>query len=173
MAVVTREDEELLVDLLNTTPVVASERTDELAGPEGAPWVTTRGGLGTAEELADLRHLRDAIQVAVVGPRSPLPDVLVRRLERITVRPQWRDDALTWQIAVGPEGLVAARALLAWAAITERSPDRLRPCANHECRRFLLDRSNANTARWCSMAACGNRAKARRHYERSRSTLRE
>jgi predicted RNA-binding Zn ribbon-like protein len=47
---------------------------------------------------------------------------------------------------------------------------RLRPCANPECRLFLIDRSKPNTASWCSMAICGNRMKARRHYRRARTT---
>jgi predicted RNA-binding Zn ribbon-like protein len=50
-----------------------------------------------------------------------------------------------------------------------QSPGRLPPCANEECRLFLIDRSKANAARWCSMAVCGNRMKARRHYQRSRA----
>jgi predicted RNA-binding Zn ribbon-like protein len=52
----------------------------------------------------------------------------------------------------------------------QHSPGRLRACANDECRLFLIDRSKANAARWCSMAVCGNRMKARRHYQRARST---
>ncbi|GGJ34413.1 hypothetical protein GCM10010121_052110 [Streptomyces brasiliensis] len=52
-------------------------------------------------------------------------------------------------------------------------PGRLRACANPECRRFLLDRSRTNKGRWCSMAVCGNRMKARRHYERTRATAAE
>ncbi|WP_232240778.1 CGNR zinc finger domain-containing protein [Kutzneria sp. 744] len=28
--------------------------------------------------------------------------------------------------------------------------------------------SKPNSARWCSMAVCGNRMKARRHYQRTR-----
>ena len=52
-------------------------------------------------------------------------------------------------------------------------PGRLRPCANDECRLFLIDRSKANAARWCSMAVCGNRMKARRHYQRSRNAQAE
>ena len=40
--------------------------------------------------------------------------------------------------------------------------------SNDECRLFPLDRSKANAARWCSMAVCGNRMKARRHYQRAR-----
>lgn len=47
-------------------------------------------------------------------------------------------------------------------------PGRLRPCASEKCSLFLLDRSRANRARWWSMAVCGNREKARRHYERNR-----
>jgi hypothetical protein len=31
------------------------------------------------------------------------------------------------------------------------------------------DHSKPNNARWCSMAVCGNRMKARRHYERTRA----
>ncbi|WP_425503278.1 CGNR zinc finger domain-containing protein [Psychromicrobium silvestre] len=45
-------------------------------------------------------------------------------------------------------------------------PGRLRPCANLECNKFLIDHSRPNTARWCSMADCGNRLKARRHQAR-------
>ena len=60
------------------------------------------------------------------------------------------------------------RAVLTWDVLAKTSPGRLRPCANDECRLFLIDHSKAGTARWCSMAACGNRMKARRHYERVR-----
>ena len=65
--------------------------------------------------------------------------------------------------------LLPARAVLGWARVAEELPGRLRPCGNEECRLFLLDRSKANRARWCSMATCGNRMKARRHYERHRA----
>jgi predicted RNA-binding Zn ribbon-like protein len=48
--------------------------------------------------------------------------------------------------------------------------DRVRRCANPECGWLFLDDSRAGKRRWCSMSACGNRAKARRHYHRSRET---
>jgi predicted RNA-binding Zn ribbon-like protein len=60
--------------------------------------------------------------------------------------------------------------VLAWDGLRTHAPGRLRPCANDECQRFLIDRSKANNARWCSMAVCGNRMKARRHYQRQRET---
>ncbi len=37
-------------------------------------------------------------------------------------------------------------------------------CHNRECSWLFLDKSPARRRRWCSMADCGNRAKARRHY---------
>jgi predicted RNA-binding Zn ribbon-like protein len=64
----------------------------------------------------------------------------------------------------------AAPALLApvlWSAADlliagERA--RVRQCANAKCLWLFLDRSKTGTRRWCDMASCGNRAKARRHY---------
>jgi predicted RNA-binding Zn ribbon-like protein len=41
---------------------------------------------------------------------------------------------------------------------------RIRRCANEECLWLFLDESKSGTRRWCDMASCGNRAKARRHY---------
>jgi predicted RNA-binding Zn ribbon-like protein len=45
---------------------------------------------------------------------------------------------------------------------------RVRLCANAQCLWLFLDQSKGGTRRWCDMAACGNRAKARRHYQRMR-----
>ncbi|HEV2300706.1 MAG TPA: ABATE domain-containing protein [Stellaceae bacterium] len=45
---------------------------------------------------------------------------------------------------------------------------KIRRCANLKCLWLFIDRSKAGTRRWCDMAACGNRAKAQRHYRRVR-----
>ncbi|WP_371814821.1 CGNR zinc finger domain-containing protein [Mycobacterium sp. DL440] len=63
----------------------------------------------------------------------------------------------------------APRAILAWDALRVASPGRLRACANPDCQLFLIDRTKPNTKRWCSMATCGNRMKARRHHQRART----
>lgn len=169
MNVVTREDEDLLLDLLNTTPVVDGERTDELAEPDaGQEWATAHGGTGSAGELAMLKRVRVAVQDVVRGAADP--QTLEAHVEQVALRPRLRDGVLGWELLAPDDEALAARAILAWAAIAERAPGRLRPCANPDCCRFLHDRSNANTARWCSMALCGNRFKARRHYQRTRQT---
>ena len=46
---------------------------------------------------------------------------------------------------------------------------RLRECAADQCGFLFLDVSRPGNRRWCDMSDCGNRAKARRHYERARS----
>ncbi len=43
-----------------------------------------------------------------------------------------------------------------------------RVCASETCDWLFLDTSKNHSRRWCNMKSCGNRAKARRHYERTR-----
>ena len=51
--------------------------------------------------------------------------------------------------------------------------DRVRICANDTCRWVFYDESRSGRRRWCDMATCGNRAKARRHRARRKSDLAE
>ena len=154
------DDEVLLLDLLNSTPVVDGRPTDQL----DRQWLTARGL--PADDLPALAAARDALQAVVRGDGSP--DALAPHLAGVVSRPRIAGDGVTWQLDAPAGRTTAVRAVLAWDALRTSSPGRLRPCANDECRRFLLDRSKPNTARWCSMATCGNRMKARRHHQRLR-----
>lgn len=161
-------DEGFLLALLNTTPVIDGVPTDELqdAG-KGGPWLLSAGGQGTDAELQHVRQVRAALQAVVRGERPP--GALAPFLQGAAARPALTDGEITWSLDVPPERELALRAVLAWDALAKNSPGRLRPCANDECRLFLIDHSKAGTARWCSMAICGNRMKARRHYQRTRN----
>lgn len=44
----------------------------------------------------------------------------------------------------------------------------LRECASDTCTWLFVDRSRTRRRRWCDMKTCGNRAKARRYYQRKR-----
>jgi predicted RNA-binding Zn ribbon-like protein len=46
---------------------------------------------------------------------------------------------------------------------------RVGQCADDRCGWLFFDTSRNHSRRWCSMEDCGNRAKARRYYERSRA----
>ena len=44
-----------------------------------------------------------------------------------------------------------------------------RECASDRCSWLFLDTSRNKSRRWCDMKTCGNREKAKRHYEKSKS----
>jgi predicted RNA-binding Zn ribbon-like protein len=165
----TLADADFLLALLNSTPVVNGVPTDNLADPaQGREWLAAMGGLGTEAELRQVVKARQLLQAVVRGGQPP--DVLAPLLHQVARVPELADGQIGWHLRVAPDRELAVRAVLAWDALAKNSPGRLRPCANDECRLFLIDRSKAGTARWCSMAVCGNRMKARRHYERARNT---
>lgn len=173
IVVADRSDEALLLDLLNSTPVIDGVARDELADPVTAPaWLSSRD-LGPANErhLQELRDVRDALQDIVRGERTP--QALQPFLTGVGLFPALSENGITWALDTGKTPSAAARAILAWDALRISSPGRLRPCANADCQLFLIDRSKPNTARWCSMAICGNRMKARRHYQRNKATTRD
>lgn len=168
----TPEDEVLLLELLNTTPVVDGRQLDLLAADqEAAAWVRAHGGDGSPTEVEHLRRVRDRLQAVVRGTADA--GTLAPLLADVRLRPEVGEDGVSWELDVAADQRVGSRAVLAWGRVQELLPGRLRPCANDECRLFLLDRSRPNTARWCSMKACGNRLKARRHYQRTSRTGRE
>lgn len=165
--VIDRAREDMLLELLNTTPVVHGHVSDALAVPvEGRAWVRDRGGTGTNEEVRNLVAARDALQDVVRGRRESA--CLQEFLEGVSSVPSVRDGTVAWSLQVPASRGLAVESVLTWSGLQETKPGRLRPCANPECRRFLLDRSKPNRARWCSMAECGNRMKARRHYQKAK-----
>jgi predicted RNA-binding Zn ribbon-like protein len=157
--------EAMLLPVINSTPVLNGVVIDQLSDPvSAAVIVQLLGGKNTGTQTEILRSARDTLQEVVRG-RTPAAALDVY-LAHVVSRPSLRQDVVGWTLE-GPESeLPAARLVLAWSQITGELPGRLRPCANPECTRFLIDHSKPNAARWCSMAACGNRLKARRYQAR-------
>jgi predicted RNA-binding Zn ribbon-like protein len=161
-------DDGFLLAILNSTPVVDGVPTDDWADQARArAWLASAGGTGTEAELRHMLGIRQLLQAVVRGEQPP--DALAPALQGVTRTPAMADGQVTWTLTVPAERELALRAVLIWDALAKNSPGRLRPCANDECRLFLIDRSKAGTARWCSMAVCGNRMKARRHYQRAQA----
>lgn len=160
--------ETLLLAVLNSCPVIHGVPTDDLAdGEKAAAWQSTYGKTGTLAERAVIRDARDVLSDVVRGNKDAT--AVSEWLTKAQVRPHPTSDGfeLLWEIRTDADHEIAVRAMLAWSDLRTRRPGRLRPCENDACQLFLIDRSKANRARWCSMAACGNRMKARRHYERT------
>lgn len=53
--------------------------------------------------------------------------------------------------------------------LTSRELEKVRECEASDCSWLFLDNSRNHSRRWCTMSACGNREKARRHYRRQHS----
>ncbi|MBT2212111.1 CGNR zinc finger domain-containing protein [Actinomadura sp. NEAU-AAG7] len=161
------EDEELLLAVLNSTPVVDGRSTDVLAGEGAADWARALGGRGTSGERDRLRLVRDTLQRLIRRTSSEVGD-LASVLDQARLRPAVSAEGVSWRLDAAPEDELAVRVVLAWSRVGTELPGRLRACANQECNLFLIDHSRPGTARWCSMATCGNRMKARTHARKQR-----
>ena len=79
----------------------------------------------------------------------------------------------TWDWAESPESLDRVLWPVTRSAgdlLASDTLHRIGQCADDRgCRYLFLDTSRNGSRRWCSMEACGNRAKARRHYSRRQS----
>jgi predicted RNA-binding Zn ribbon-like protein len=177
------------LDLVNTLRERWRRRVETLVTPDdlglwlvraqllSAPHRVTRARLGQAREL------REAIDVSVqaaVGAAAA-PPAAVALIDGWLVHAGARA-----QLAVSAAGTPvlgelapadAVRRALGLVALdaarmlgTQDEAARIRICASQTCSARFYDRSPAARRRWCSMALCGNEAKARRHRERSRST---
>ena len=163
-------DEELLLALLNSAPIEAGRMTDQLASDVGSDLALRLGGTGSDAEAARLRATRSALHVIVrgsVGVREATRE-LSAILDATVLEPRVTNRGVDWEIQAPADDRLAARVVLAWSSVEKQFPGRLRPCANSECNLFLLDHSRPGTAKWCSMAACGNRMKARSYASRAR-----
>jgi predicted RNA-binding Zn ribbon-like protein len=90
-----------------------------------------------------------------------------RRLSKddAEVRWVWRASARNTDYLLLPV-LTSATDLL-----TSAARDLVRQCEGADCGWLFLDRSNARRRRWCSMADCGNRNKARNFYRRQADSI--
>jgi predicted RNA-binding Zn ribbon-like protein len=117
----------------------------------------------TRRDLARAIELRDALHRAIRDTElAPLGPVLAGvRLAAVVVD----HDLVLGASGGGPVDLVAARLVSAvLQARHDGSWTRLKTC--HHCGWVFYDTSKNRSGRWCSMQACGGRAKARAYRRR-------
>jgi len=135
------------------------------------------GGRGAA--FAGALALREAIyRVFAAIARGKAPgdadlDVLARALDQAPRRAKLKrtEAGFVWRVERLDFTVADTLAAVLWSAgdlLAGPKLGRVRLCANPQCRWLFLDESKSGTRRWCSMSACGNRAKAHRHYVKSR-----
>lgn len=129
-------------------------------------------------DYADTIRLREALYrifTAIAGRSEPAAadiEIFNRKLTAAPARAQLvkHDGAYLWRAELKPQ-LPDLLAPVLWTAgdmLAEPRRDRVRLCANEKCVWLFLDDSKSGTRRWCDMKACGNRAKAHRHYEKKK-----
>lgn len=164
--------EPLPLDLLNTSWVDSGRTFDLLALPDGVTeWLRERRLLTDASphDLSGvLRETREAMRHALLANDQPAAyDALNAILARGRVRDRLGPG--------GPESVVEVddeRWRIAWTAAHElitllrTKSGRVRKCGADECILWFLDTTRSANKRWCSMQACGNRTKVRRHRDR-------
>jgi predicted RNA-binding Zn ribbon-like protein len=126
--------------------------------------------------LRRLRTVREALrELAGAGGTQPLGalDTLNKAARGAGVELRFGAHG-PYFLASAPGEVGGAIGLL--LAITVRSMldgtwSRLKVCPGDDCGWAFYDHSRNQTGRWCSMAVCGGRAKARAHYRRTRGEI--
>jgi predicted RNA-binding Zn ribbon-like protein len=143
-----------------------------------------RAGLGERPDSGDaaLRgalRLREALfrifSAVARGERPPGDDLaelnrtLAQALRHLRVEPSGERFHWTWtEGGERIEHLLWPVVRSAAELLTSVECGRVRECASDRCTWLFVDRSRTHRRRWCDMKVCGNRAKARRHYERTK-----
>jgi predicted RNA-binding Zn ribbon-like protein len=158
---------------LGTAVLTAAEARSLLTWSERHPSLAQRALERALEVREDIAVLLTALA------RGAAPDArAVGRLEA-TCRRAWSARRLVpsatgarweWAGALDPDRVAAAAALDAERLLVDSDRPPIRICEGDGCGWFFLDVSRNRRRRWCSMKSCGNRAKARRFYHRSRSS---
>jgi predicted RNA-binding Zn ribbon-like protein len=170
--------EPLSLELLNTRWRSGGSPCDLLAEEGGLRlWLD-------ATDLADrcpatpacldaLLQAREAIAGVVAHPAAPSPHArgaLNAVLAHARLRRELTAEGPASTVEVeDPSWIAAWLAVDDFVALLGRAPDRIRRCAGEDCVLHFLDTSQNGRRRWCSMATCGNRNKASRHYAKTRA----
>jgi predicted RNA-binding Zn ribbon-like protein len=177
--------EPLSLDLVNTRIRRDGADVDLLDKPSAlATWLAAEAGrqpwsgAATAADLQAVRALRDAIAALLAARHTgvpPLPAAL-RAVNKIlstsapTTKLVWTSAGprVKVQVAMSKrDALLHALAMDAVVILASPQVNLLRTCEHPDC--VLQFLAHNPRRRWCSAAACGNRARVARHYFRQRA----
>jgi predicted RNA-binding Zn ribbon-like protein len=101
-------------------------------------------------------------------PLASLNLALPEAMSHLRLTPQGRTFAWGWSKEADWDRPLWPVIRSAGELLTSDARERVRRCAAPDCDWLFLDASRNRSRRWCDMAVCGNRAKARQHYRRQR-----
>ena len=154
-------------------PVPASRELIEAFLKERA--LLARAEAFTEEDRGAALSLRGALHAKVranLGGRPSERDIstIDDAARRAGLRPRFtRDGPALEPSEPGVDGALGHIVSIAFLADLDGSWEHLKECVGLDCDSVFYDRSKNHSARWCSMSACGNRAKVRAWRERRRA----
>jgi len=153
------------------------EAAELLAGKAAKQPAEARAVLGRARELREL--LFRVFNTVIEGGTPELEDWRAFNHEvqaaMGTAVIAAREDGFAWSFDHEMQSLEFYRGPVLKAAadlLLAGELSRLKRCGTPDCQWLFLDTSKNNSRRWCDMQSCGNRAKAKRYYQKSRSGAR-
>lgn len=145
-------------------------------------WLRKRKLIGanttmTPRDLARAKTLREGLRALLstnLGEGDPaaawreLGEEIERARFALTFEPDRSGGVRTGVCAqgTGMDYVAATMIGILHAALQHGDFERLKACMCSTCRWAFFDASKNSTSKWCSMALCGNRAKARRRRQR-------
>lgn len=166
------------LDLVATIGERWRGRFERLRSPEDLTrWLTATfawfDGAATDDDLTAARRLRGAIELVAVAAMAgtepqaaALAEVNATACEPGPSRTLVALGEVTLHVPAGQTAVGTALAAVAHDAVDlfgSDLADRVGECSADDCALVFLDTSRGRRRRWCSMDACGNRAKVRRH----------
>jgi predicted RNA-binding Zn ribbon-like protein len=190
----------LALDFANTASGRAGERhLDHLRhGADVIAWVRHAGLLDEAaaarlddkiaasdpafasflEDAVSLREAVYRIAAAIAHRRPPDPadlSFLSARCAAVLAKAtiEMNGEGARWRWPTDdpvPETVLGPIALSAVGLLRESDPKRIKQCPGEHCGWVFFDMTKNGSRRWCEMKVCGNRAKAKAHYQRHKLT---
>jgi predicted RNA-binding Zn ribbon-like protein len=141
-------------------------------------WLVSAGMAGrapktTAKDLSAARALREAIYILAGGRRGTEAEAARKTLNHIAAGasavPSLQPDG-TMRLEGGAGVLLVTLAREAVQLFGSEAARLVRQCQSPTCTLYFVDTSRRGDRRWCSMSACGNKAKVREFRRRQRES---
>jgi len=157
------------------------EGTDDIATADSlAAWLAARELLRAREtaagkrDVARAREVREALREVLLAhgsdeaPDPAAPAVLDAASRRADLGVRFTADgtAAVEPAARGVDGALGRILAIVAAAMADGTWYRMKACREDSCRWAFYDHTKNHSGRWCQMAECGNRAKARAYRRR-------
>jgi predicted RNA-binding Zn ribbon-like protein len=162
---------ELVRDFVNTLDV--EDGIDELSSPDALrAWLRSRrllhGAPPSKADLVQARKVREALRALMLANnglsvRKEAALTLSRAAQRADLALRFEAGGVARLEARGSGVDAALGRILAVvsASMAEGTWTRLKACRAEDCHWAFYDHARNRSRHWCSMAVCGNRAKAR------------